>query len=245
MSSEIEQQINKVRSQIQAAREEFDMAVLYHEVWKPMAYDVDLHTRMGESLASNAFRIIKSALRREMLLAIGRVWDSVNGAPQLERMAHLLNERAFREKLLAERIANVKLSPGSAHLPPEFWQQLDEGLEVAMNKSISILNKWSHDGGQNMVRKRFKALRNQFLAHRQVALSFSEEDGLSDEEVNEYYNDTSEVIQLLLNLCLAVTYNPSDTGYVYRKAAELFWAGARGERTEGHPSFVDSTLDRH
>ena len=243
MLSKIEQQMKKVRSQIEVAREEFDMAVLYHEVWKPMAYDVDLHARMGASLATNAFLIIKSALRREMLLAIGRVWDSVNGAPQLERITHLLNQKALREQLLSERIANAKLIPVSAHLPPEFWETLEQELETAANNAISILDKWSQDGDRNAIRKRFKALRNQFLAHRQVSLSFSDEDGLSDEEVNEYYNDTSEVINLLLNICLAVTYNPSDTGNAYRKAAELFWAGARGERTDGHPNFVDPALD--
>jgi hypothetical protein len=47
----------------------------------------------------------------------------------------------------------------------------------------------------------------------------------------------SELIRLLLSLVMAVAYNPEDTGHVYRHHAKFFWAGVRGERTEGHPSY--------
>jgi hypothetical protein len=40
-------EITKLKKMVTAAQEEFDMAVAYHEVWKPAAYDADLHSRMG------------------------------------------------------------------------------------------------------------------------------------------------------------------------------------------------------
>ena len=39
--------IASLRKQVEAAQQEFDMAVRFHETWKPLAYDKDLHNRMG------------------------------------------------------------------------------------------------------------------------------------------------------------------------------------------------------
>jgi hypothetical protein len=44
--------ITKLKKMVTAAQEEFDKAVTYHEVWKAAAYDKDLHSRMGQSYAS-------------------------------------------------------------------------------------------------------------------------------------------------------------------------------------------------
>ncbi len=57
------------------------------------------------------------------------------------------------------------------------------------------------------------------------------------EEVESFYQDMSELIGLLLEIVMAHAYNPEDTGQVYRHHAKFFWAGVRGERTEGHPSY--------
>jgi hypothetical protein len=51
------------------------MAVTFHEVWKPAAYNEDLRERMGVSYATNAFYVVRTAVRREMLLALTRLWD--------------------------------------------------------------------------------------------------------------------------------------------------------------------------
>ena len=68
--------ITALRAKVTAAHEEFDMAVTFHEAWKPAAYDSDLHVRMGASYASHTFLTVRTALRREMLLALMRLWDN-------------------------------------------------------------------------------------------------------------------------------------------------------------------------
>jgi hypothetical protein len=35
--------IASLQKQVEAAQQEFDMAVRLHETWKPLAYDKDLH----------------------------------------------------------------------------------------------------------------------------------------------------------------------------------------------------------
>ena len=64
-----DQKIKDLRAEVRAALQEFNMAIAFHEVWKPAAYDKSLHERMGVSLATNAFHVVQAALRREMLLA--------------------------------------------------------------------------------------------------------------------------------------------------------------------------------
>jgi AbiU2 len=73
---------------VTAAQEEFDMAVAYHEVWKPAAYDNDLHSRMGQSYASQAFFVTRAALRREMMLALMRIWDKNKQAIRIAHRRH-------------------------------------------------------------------------------------------------------------------------------------------------------------
>ena len=68
-------EIVALREKVTAAQQEFDMAVTFHEVWKPATYDQDLHSRMGKSYASQAFLVTRTALRREMVLALNRAGD--------------------------------------------------------------------------------------------------------------------------------------------------------------------------
>jgi hypothetical protein len=67
--------IASLQKQVKAAQQEFDMAITFHETWRPIAYDEDLQKRMGKSSATQTFLVVRSALRREMLLALMRLWD--------------------------------------------------------------------------------------------------------------------------------------------------------------------------
>lgn len=68
--------ITALHAKVTAAQQEFDMAVTFHETWKPAAYDESLHFRMGPSYASQAFLVARAALRREMVLVLMCLWDT-------------------------------------------------------------------------------------------------------------------------------------------------------------------------
>ncbi|CAM2184575.1 hypothetical protein BO443_50431 [Burkholderia orbicola] len=54
-----------------------------------------------------------------------------------------------------------------------------------------------------------------------------------------FYQDTLELVRLLLSVFLATAFDIArEGGDVYRHHAEFFWGAARGERTEGHPRYV-------
>lgn len=69
------------------------MAIMFHEVWKPATYDESLHNRMGVSYATNAFHIVRAALRREMLLALMRLWDKRREAVRMKSAAEILGDK--------------------------------------------------------------------------------------------------------------------------------------------------------
>ena len=52
--------IVSLRGAVSAAQEEFDLAVTFHELWKPAAFDKGLHDRMGVSYATNAFHVVRA-----------------------------------------------------------------------------------------------------------------------------------------------------------------------------------------
>ncbi len=59
-----------LRESVSAAQQEFDMAVMFHETWKPTAYDDDLHRRMGSSYATHTFNVVRVALRVRLTTSV-------------------------------------------------------------------------------------------------------------------------------------------------------------------------------
>jgi len=106
-----------LRAKVIAAREEFDLAVTFHEAWKPAAYDGQLHTRMGPSYASNTFLTIRQALRREMLLALMRLWDNDKRLVSMISIYNILNDKRVIDALTADRVASPALTSSGTSLP--------------------------------------------------------------------------------------------------------------------------------
>src|SRR4051812_39505922 len=94
--------ITLLRKHVKAMQEEFDQAVMFHEVWKPTANDDQLHKRMGKSYATQTFLVVRMALRREMILALLRIWDTGNnGGISLNSVAKILREKGCVIDVLA------------------------------------------------------------------------------------------------------------------------------------------------
>jgi hypothetical protein len=224
-----DEKIVSLREKVNAAQQEFDMAVASHEVWKSAVFDNVLHTRLRQSYAANAFNVVQTALRREMLLALMRLWDNPKDSRPIamERIADTLSDKDVIDALAADRAARIM---------PEAEYGMRKELGQLADKAIALIRKYSKDGSDWDVRRRLKRLRNEQLAHRQTATANVEADPSAD-EIESFYLDMSEIIRLLLSLVLGNAYNPKDTGGVYHYYSEFFWASVRGERTEGHPNY--------
>jgi AbiU2 len=208
-----------LRKQVTAAQQEFDMAVAFHEVWKPATYDKELHSRLGKSYASQAFLVARTALRCEMLLALMRLWDSTRYGEHIRMQSvwATLRKREVIDALALDR-ANCM-----------GWHDVVDGVRDDLGKkagaALLLLDRYMEGGKRRTVLKRLLALRHERLAHRQLSPAAATATGANatDEEIEEFYLDNSKLIAILLSLVNATAYDPQDTAKVFSFYASHFW----------------------
>jgi hypothetical protein len=223
--------IVSLRKGVEAAQQEFDLAVTFQETWKPTAYDADLHRRMGNSLATNTFKVVRLALRREMVLALMRLWDKREDTVSLERIAQTLKKAGVIDALAVDRARFI-----------EDRDQMRQDLSDRAKEATALIEKYSRGGSHYRVREALQRMRHERLAHRGVRIASVVGPSATDEEIELFYRDISETVRLLLSVVNAVAYDPADAGEVFQIYAARFWAGVRGERTEGHPNYRERFL---
>jgi hypothetical protein len=228
--------IISLAKRVDAATQEFDMAVTFHEVWKPTVYDGDLRKRMGVSYATNAFHVVRTALRREVLLALMRLWDNDRRSVGMHAIADTLRDSSIIDALAKERAAQYKDTHVEAQMKKELLQQRDK-IFALVGKYFTEVGNSFENGGARVVLKKLKVLRNKRLAHRDVRALAATGAVPLDTDIESFYQDMSKLISLLLHLVKGHGYDPQETAEVYRFHAKFFWAAVRGEKTEGHPNY--------
>lgn len=229
-----------VKNIVDTARQEVELAVMFHETWRPAAYDTDLHTRIGTSYAAHAFQIIRLSLRRELIMALNRIWDvKQSTAIRMNLIADRLRDNNFFDALVQYRAEQLGL--GSPHA----LDALREALTPKRNQVRQLFSKYMEGGAAFEVRKKLRTLRHQHLAHREVIeaqdasieLDTVHPGWVTDDEIEMFYQDTLEIMRLLLSLVQGMSFDLAEASSVYKHHAKYFWTSARGERTEGHPFF--------
>jgi hypothetical protein len=227
-------ELEKIAALVTAAEDEIILAAMFHETWKPAAFDVDLRVRMGTSYATHSFNIVRLALRREMILALMRIWDSNKDAVRMTAIAAKLKEDDFFRDLVSYRAARLGMS--SKFVEPALTRSLEPKREAI----LSLVQKYGEGGLGFETFTKIRALRNQQLAHRQVKSASTAIADPEDNEVENFYRDSLDVVTHLLSLVLAKAFDLNEVADVYRHHAGFFWINARGERTEGHPNYKPS-----
>lgn len=152
---------------------------------------------------------------------------------KLTAIAELLRDKALFDALVRQRAENLGHSF-------DVTDCMREALEPKRDDILRLVRKYTDGSEQSTVLERLRMLRHEQLAHRQAhqptdPATFRH----TDEEVEVFYQDTLEIVRLLLSVFLATAFDIArEGGGVYRHHAEFFWGAARGERTEGHPRYV-------
>jgi AbiU2 len=209
-----------LRKQVTAAQREFDMAVAFHDVWKPAAYDRDLHSRLGTSYATQAFLVARTALRREMLLALARLWDVKNKDKDKQAIRMTLVSTTLRNKEVIDALAFDRAKRGG------WLEALDEmrtDLRKKTDEAVLLLNKYMEGGTHYRVLRNLLTLRHERLAHHQLVTTTATRANATDEEIEEFFQDHSRLIELLLGVVNAMAYDPQDTAEVFGFYASHFW----------------------
>ena len=125
-------EIQALKGKVCAADEEFSFAQACHEAWKPTAHDAGLHERVGISYAANTFNLIRLVLRREMVLALMRLWDKDKRTINLHSMGNALSDKRIVDALAADYAAIW------AHLPPSNLDDVPEELRVEVTEAVRL-----------------------------------------------------------------------------------------------------------
>jgi hypothetical protein len=190
---------------------------------------------MGVSYATNAFHVVRVALRRETLLALMRMWDTNAKALRLGEVARALREAKIISALPADRASRLGFG--------DVVEAMRRDLQTTADKALEIINQYSRNGCKHSVLDSLRTLRHERLAHRKFASAGPSIDH-TDDDIESLYQDMARLVSLLLSLVKGMVYNPEETGTVYARYAELFWMSVRGEQTEGHPKYRAPALSR-
>lgn len=230
-TTDYENRIQDLKVAVQAAEDEALTAVMFHETWRPTAYDGELHERMGTSYSTQSFQIIRWALRREMMLSLMRLWDTPKGSLRVTEIARQLKDERFFTAFFEHRVRSQRFtSVGSRGA-------LLESMNDKRSLVLGLVDKYSEGGVSHAVLEKIRTLRNERLAHRQVKPATTPRSDVTDDEFDSFYIDNLELVRLLLTLVLARAFDLSEAADVYRHHAKYFWINARGERTPGHPNY--------
>jgi hypothetical protein len=227
-SPDVTKIVDGLRDAVASINLNFTMAVAFHETWKPAAFDADLHQRMGRSYASQSFLVIKAALRREMLLALMRIWDAKTSSGLRHIFAVLESPDVWNE-IVNDRVCKF----GLAGVELGIATDLDKKRKAA----LQIFQRYSKGGDRHAALRSHARLRNIELAHTQARPADATPIELVDHETNELFEDTAEIAHSLLSIVAGTAIDYADVNGVYAHYARYFWASAHGERTEGHPQF--------
>jgi hypothetical protein len=229
-------ELAKFKAMVSVCEEQAVMAAMFHATWSPTVDDEELSARMGTSFARHTFHIVGWALRRELILALMRIWDGQKDTPNMKRIRQWLNDEAKYELLLKERAGRISSEPNSImHL-------LRESLDPARQRISASIAQYM-DGGEKVdAIQRLRIVRNKRLAHRDLETPMDAVDP-TDDQVVQLYLDTLDLVTDLLHLVMGTAFDLREAADVYAHHAKYFWVAARGERTEGHPNYRPSLLE--
>jgi hypothetical protein len=225
-----EHRLRRAKLLVAAAEDEMLLAVMFHETWKPTAYDGDLRDRIGGSYAAHTFEIIRLALRREVVMALMRLWDDHRQALKINSIVDILQSGECFDALMRERVSVLGV-------PEEDADAIREMELRQRDEMVTLVRKHTHSNDPSPLLDRLRTIRHEQLAHRQAEQPTDPADLLAtDEEVEELYQDTRKIINYMALLLLGRSfYLALDSGRSYRESAQYFWESVRGEGAEGHP----------
>lgn len=238
MGDDVQSRIEKLKRQLKAACDEFRQAVAFHETWKPAVFDQAVAGRVGVSFASHSFHVIKMALRREMLMSLLRIWDSERRGPRLSRIGNTLKDSAVSKEIVRRNVASRAYHYSSV-TPESACETAALEVRCLADEIASYV-----DGPNQATLSYLTEVRHRVFAHRDLDQTIARPPDVDEKSIEDFYQVTARLLRELVLIIDLKDYHPDGEAYTYGKAAELFWAGVRGESTPGHPRYTEFNPSR-
>ena len=198
-----------LKTEIVAAQQEMGLAVAFYQLWKPTALDQSLIRRFGTSKATHGLKIVSSALRRELVLAVMRLWDRNKGTIRLGQISTIMQSSGFQVELAKAVYADMP--------------QIRDHLARDTNEAIVKIAFYTDGDGKSTI-EYLRKLRHQFLAHTDVAAGIVHFPGHDEKKIELFVRDTAKIIEILLHLICRQADDFSQMNSVYEHYSNEFWA---------------------
>ena len=242
MPESIDEKLDRLAKKAGAISGEYDLASKVHETWKPMISDQQLHNRIGKSYSANTFVVIRDALRRDMVMALMRIWDNGDDTLSLFALLQEIDVPDVMDALVARRSERL-VKAGI----PGIEQQVREQLSGQREKLRVMIAEYGAGGASADTLGYLRDVRNTRLAHN-LSTKRKKKGSLKrlpeDKGIEQFYLHTSGIVKGVLHLLAGNAYEPDEAAAIYRDYAAYFWEGVKGEQTEGHPHMVRTAATR-
>jgi hypothetical protein len=155
-----------------------------------------------------------------MLLGLSRLWDYRTEAIKIISIAEDLENPTILDSLLPNT--------------PIYVEARGQAAEAA-----ALIRRYDRGGSSHSTLSRLRNLRNQHLAHHQIAAKRKRIGVVEEEEIEKHtadlYADSAKLIGLLEHVVERTAYDTKETAGVYQFYAKFFSEAVTGERDEGHP----------
>ncbi|MEJ1970820.1 MAG: hypothetical protein WDN03_19650 [Rhizomicrobium sp.] len=205
--------------------------------------DDALHKRLGVSYATNAFRAVVTALRREVLMGLLRIWDKSKGGLRLDRIASEIRKPETIQALTEARSACRQARRERKYYADSVFADVRIDLDSIASEFLQRFAKYENSGEGMSLLKKMRDLRDERLAHFDIRATMVSTKNATDEEIDEFFSDSTNLVQILRRLVLGELFDPDEAAEVHRYYAKFFWAAVRSERTEGHPNFLPAPIE--
>jgi hypothetical protein len=240
-NTEIDPRIAALQKRAEAALHEIQNAIQFHEVWKPAFNDEQLHGRLDNSFAANAFIVIRTALRREMLLALMKIWDDTNGSICMKTIENTLGDGNLQKALILQSTRDRPAGRWSEGEPSEAekmrirqvtLERIAERTRADIGECIYMIAEY-RTGEKHLVLLEMKRLRNSHIAHHQIKAS---ERHIPQEEMGDliesFYEDTQKLIKKLYSLTHRTAHDLEGLAKMTERYSAMFWAGVAGDQKQ-------------
>ncbi len=189
--------------------------------------------RLGVSYATNAFRAVVTALRREVLMGLLRLWDKSKGGLRLDRIADEIRKPETVQALTEARSVCRHARQNEKYYADSVVADVRNNLDALATEFLQLFAKYERSGDGASILKKMRDLRDERLAHFDIHATMVSEKNATDQEIDEFFSDSTKLVQLLRRLVLGELFDPDEAAEVHRYYAKFFWASVRSERTEG------------
>lgn len=166
-----------------------------------------------------------------------RLWDRSKGGVRIDKIAASVRKQETIEGLLEARSVTKHARSSGMVGAESILDEMRENLKSHATAFLEVMNKYDDNGEGAALLKKFRTLRHERLAHFDISATSAPEKNATDQEIDQFYSDSTNMVQVLRGLVLAEFFDPAEAADVHRYYAKYFWASVRGERTEGHPNF--------